>query len=164
MQNASMTKISGGGLLAEYEYIIWPAFFWIAAVAIAIMSGRDFMTADFTLKFVKILIGIGWILVAIFFTWFDRKKAGYVLESVDGTFLCVKICSTEKNLPLSAIESVKIRNFGKLRNVLEVKVKRRSSSSDFSPGATFFFTPNENYELSALFRQFPIPGYYEYEH
>jgi len=160
MKNTSMTKISGGGLLAEYEYIIWPPFFWISAVVITVL-----LIDEAGFNFGAAFISLTWILIAVLFTWLSRKRARYVFESADGAFLCVTLWTTEKNLPLSAIESVKIRNLGKSGDVLEVKVKRRSSSSgDFSPGETFWLTPNENYEKSTLFRQFPIPGYYEYEH
>jgi len=157
MENVDMMKISKGGLVTEYGYIVYPVLIWIGAVSLIVFFASE------SEKGFNLNRDVAWVLfIVIFFlaaiTFHYRKMAGYVLESMDGTFLLVKICSTERKLPLSAIQSVKGWR-SKHSTHLTVKVKRRTSPNDFSPGATFWFTPNEGYAYSALARQFPIGNY-----
>jgi len=152
-----MTKISSDSLVDEYGYIIIPAFICIiVALGISdLIYSTEFtnLSEPKTVSLLVVTLGAAFILF-----WVVFRVAGRVLESADGVFLRVKIGWTEKTLPLSAIQSVKIQRDDENGNSLRVTVKHQSSYNGFSPDAIFEFKPNENYFRSALFRQFPISG------
>jgi len=156
MKNTSMREISSGdGRRGKFFGIAClPIAFAIYVVSGLILKPPGFIETEQTWLLVMGLAVVFSVLIVILMS---SRTAHGVWESADGSFLRVKINWTEKDLPLSDIESVDTQQ-GRATKFLQVEVKRSSSSSGFSPGAIFCFTPNEAYFRSAFFRQFPLPG------
>jgi len=161
MENMPVTKISAGGRMTEYGYIgLLILFCFVAWYTVFSIDVLAFMIQQRAFVWTAGLFGMIVLAMAYLIFWVAFRVAGRVLESADGTFLRVKINWTEKTLPLSAIQSIKISNHYYLgRRCLRVTVKQQSSFSGFAPGATFWFVPNADYFRSAFFRQYPIPPY-----
>jgi len=157
MENASMRWISSGKALKALRRVDFVTIALVLIIPFVIIPALvialgPYLPQTWPRPYPILLMGFLVFVGITVYMSLTSRTAHYVLESVDGMFLRAKTNLREEIIPLAAIESVDtIVRFWRFR-LLRITVAQK-----FAPFSTcLYFTPDENYFKSALFRQFPI--------